>query len=250
MTRLSVVAAALSGLLCACSDDVSSRFFILQNQVPTAGCKISASRSDVYQGEGRLDVSLVSPGSTFAYELFPLIQNSFPSAGGMSANEPNRLFVRAFRVRVEAGDGAPQKVYDFFNKLAQSDQTSGFLEFQQPWAGTIEPGGGLLAAAVGVIPGEVARQLRATRALDTTSVPLLVHLKAVGKRQDGEVESGEFTYPIQACDGCLGVNLGSCPATPVNMGNACNIAQDATVDCCTRGVELTCPARPAEKPAL
>src|SRR3954452_20100450 len=125
-----VAVLVLSGLLCACSEDGNSRFFILQNQVPTAGCVITTTRT-VYQGQGVLDLSLIGD-DTFAYELFPLIINSYPGSTAAGAPEPNRLFVRAFRVRIEAGDGAPQKVYDLFARLGNSAQTQGFLEFQQP----------------------------------------------------------------------------------------------------------------------
>src|SRR5688500_10310729 len=112
--------AAAVGLLSGCSED--SRLFILQNQVPTSGCSVTTNRT-VYQGDGTIDLSLVGGGSAFGYQLFPLIQNDYPAAGSAGAPEPNRLFVRAFRVRVEPGDGAPAKVFEFFDKLASSDQT-------------------------------------------------------------------------------------------------------------------------------
>ena len=202
MRTISVVAAALVGLVGGCGAD-SGRFVILQNQVPEAGgCTISTQR-DIYRGEGRLDTGLVDKEQPFAYRLFPLLQNMYPANGMAGASEPNRLFVRAFRVRVEAGDGAPQKVFDLFDKLAGN----GLVEYQEPWAATIDPGGGLLAAGVGVVPGELARQIQATGVLDNLpTIPLLVHVRAVGERRDGEVESDEFVYPIRVCDGCLIVN--------------------------------------------
>jgi hypothetical protein len=240
MRTLLVVAVALAGLLSACSGD-TGRFFIVQNQVPQAGCVVTTERT-VYQGEGVLDISLVDEGSAFAYELFPLIQNDYPTSGTPNAPEPNRLFVRAFRVRIEAGAGAPQKIVDLFDRLTSSAQST-LVDFQQPWAATIDPGGGLLAAAVGVIPGELARQLRATKVLDASpSVSVMARVRAVGQRRDGEVESQEFVFPISICQDCLVANLRMCPYTPVNLGNACNVAQDAMVDCCFNGGQRICPA--------
>jgi hypothetical protein len=192
-----------------------------------------------------LDVSLVGAGDGAAYDLFPLLQNDYPSASAMGsggAPQPNRLFVRAFRVRVEPGDGAPQRVFQLFDSLA-GGQGRNLVEFQQPWAGTIEPGGGLMAAGVGVIPAELARQLRDTKILDGGAlVPLIVRVRAVGQRFDGDVESTEFVYPIKACLGCLVGNVFACPFKAANAGNACNVAQDALVDCCSQGGELICPA--------
>jgi hypothetical protein len=234
------LAAALAGLG-ACSNDSGGRFFIVQNQVPEAGCVINTNRN-IYTGEGVLDLALVGDGA-FAYLLFPLLQNDFPAAGSAGAPEPNRMFVRAFRVRVEPGAGAPGKVIELFDRLDSSDQTHSLIEFQEPWAATIDPGGGMLAAGVGAIPGELARQLRSSRILDTNPrVPLTVRLRAVGKRRDGDVESDEFAFPVRICQDCLANLVGACPHAPVNLGNPCNPAQDAPVDCCQAGAELTCPA--------
>jgi hypothetical protein len=241
MSKRVGLAAALAGLLGACSNDSGGRFFIVQNQVPQAGCVINTNRT-IYEGDGLLDVSLVGDAA-FAYLLFPLIQNDFPATGGNGAPEPNRLFVRAFRVRVEAGDGAPANAVQVLQNIDSSEQTHSLLEFQEPWAATIEPGGGLLAAGVGAIPGEVARRLLTSRVLDgNTQVPLIIRLRAVGKRRDGELESDEFVYPIKVCDGCLSHNIGTCPRAPVNLGNPCNAAQDFDVDCCQAGADLICPA--------
>jgi hypothetical protein len=202
---------------------------------------INTNRS-VYAGEGILDLDLVG-NDVFAYMLFPLIQNDFPATGGGGAPEPNRMFVRAFRLRVEPGAGAPAAVTSLFEKLEGADATHALVEFQEPWAATIDPGGGVLAAAVGAIPGELARQLRATRALESSPrVPLIVRLRAVGKRRDGELESDEFVYPVRLCQGCLANVVGTCPHAPANTGNPCNPAQDFTVDCCQAGAELVCPA--------
>ena len=42
---------------------VPGQFEIVNNQVPTADCQIPTNQT-IYRGEGRLDLSLVSPGAT------------------------------------------------------------------------------------------------------------------------------------------------------------------------------------------
>jgi hypothetical protein len=134
-------------------------------------------------------------------------------------------------------------VTELFSRLDSSEQTHALLEFQVPWAATIDPGGGLLAAFADAVPTELARQIQATRALDSTpEIPLNLRLRAVGQRRDGEMESEEFVFPISVCERCLGRNIGQCPKAPVNQGNPCNAAQDFTVDCCQAGAELICPS--------
>jgi hypothetical protein len=227
--------------LTACSGE-SERFFIVQDQVPTASCVVGPDRT-TYRGDGVLDLSLVGADSPSGYQLFPLLQNDLPALAGESAAQPNRLFLRAFRVRVEPGEGAPARVTQLFDKL--TGEASPLLAFQEAWAGTLEPGGGVLPAHVTVIPGELARQLRATRALETAAfVNLMVRVRAVGHRRDGDLESQEFSFPVRACEGCLVARLSACPYTPTNRGHACNVAQDEPVDCCQTGNALVCPATP------
>jgi hypothetical protein len=237
--RTLLLAMTTAWLASSCGD--SGRFFIVQDQVPARGCVVTTERT-VYQGEGLLDLALVGGDDAFAYQLFPLIQNDYPSAGGNNSTEPNRLFIRAFRVRLEAGDGAPAAVSTFIDQTGAAPLTQPMVEFQEPWAGTIEPGGGLLAAAVGVIPSGLARAIRSKQLTANGPINLKARVRAVGQRRDGDVESSEFVFPIKVCEGCLIANLRECPYTATNLGNACNIAQDAVVDCCQAGASLTCPA--------
>jgi hypothetical protein len=217
------------------------RFYIVQNQVPGSGCLISTTRT-VYNGEGTMDVALVDESTPYGYVLFPLVANEYPATGGSGAPEGNRLFVRAFRVQVEAGDGAPARIFELFDRLANNEQTRPMVAYQEAWAATLDPGG-VLSASVGVIPGALARQIRDAGVLENAAtIPLLVKVRAVGERPDGEVESKEFVYPIKVCLSCLISDLRPCPYTPRNRGNFCNISQDDPVDCCSAGTELVCPA--------
>lgn len=241
VVRVVAVAAVVVGGL-GCGGE-SEQFSILQDQVPSEDCVVNTERT-LYAGEGLLDLLLVGPTTPFAYQLYPLLQNNLPGEGNSAAAQGNRLFVRAFRVRVEPGPGSPAKVTQLFEKLAGAEQTASLVAFQESWAGTIDPGGGLLAASVTAIPGELARQIRNTKVLETTQfVDLVVRVRAVGQRRGTDIESQEFVFPIRACEGCLIASLSECPMTPKNLGHACNVAQDRPVDCCSEGADLICPSK-------
>ncbi len=221
----------------ACSGDPD--LVILQNQVPQTGCLITADRG-TYRGQGVLDVRLIGQSSPVGYRLHPLVQNGYPAVGEANGREPNRVYFRGFRIRLTLAESASPEVTALFDKLTSED--SRLIEYEEPWSGAIEPGG-LAATSVTAIPGDLARRIAATGALEKIShVSILVHAHVLGDRSQGSVTSGEFTYPVRICAGCLVSNLRACPYQPVNAGNACNIAQDEPVDCCTDGQTLRCPA--------
>jgi hypothetical protein len=231
--------AACAAVLSASCSDGSERFFVVQNQVPEAGCVIPGARGTLYRGSGTLDVGLVSANALVGYRLYPLLQSDLPALGESGGTEPNRIALRELRVRLEPGPGAPQELLDLF----AAPELQPYLSYGEPWSGTLEPGGGTLSASVTVVTGEVARAIRASGMLDTLShVPLTARVRAVGDTLSDAIESREFVYPIKACQYCLVSNLGACPVAPVNTGNACNIAQDNRVDCCSNGQAFICPS--------
>jgi hypothetical protein len=221
-----------------------SRFFIVQNQVPAEGCVVPGGRTDAYRGEGRLDVALIGESQTSAYRLFPLLQNDLPPAGGKGAAEPNRLVIKGFRVRVSLAPEAPAAARQMFDAMAADETGRRFLSYDEPWSGTLEPGGDTMSAGVTAVPGEIARRLRASGVFDTAPVVNLVaSVRALSERTAGDLESTELRYPIAVCKGCLVAFGGSCPLAERRFaGNACNIAQDEPVDCCMQDGVPRCPA--------
>lgn len=219
-----------------CGDE-PGQFVIVQNQVPDQGCTVAGSKGDVYRGEGRLDVALVGDDAPVAYRLYPLLQNNLRKRDRPS--EPNRLLLNSFTVVVEVDPAAPKAVIDV---VAKADER--LRSYEEPWSGTLDPGGGTLSAGVTVVAGELARRIRATRALETQgSMRLFVTVRAVARKLDGGfIQSDEFRFPITVCQGCLVASVQACPAIPRNLGNACNIAQDVPVDCCLSDNRLMCPA--------
>lgn len=245
--RLASLAALGATLLVGgCGEE--SRFFIVQNQVPEPGCLIPTDRSQVYIGRGRMDVTLVGDEQAFGYQIYPLVQNDMPSVGEEGAPEPNRLFIKGFRVSLRlAGTPAPaaQKV---FADLAADETGRRFLDFDTRWAGTVDPGD-VMSAALGGVPGEIARRLRQAGVFASApTVPLTVGVRALGERTSGDMESTEFRFPVDACEGCLVAFHGTCPiAARANAGHACNMSQDDLVDCCLEGGVARCPAPVQEK---
>jgi hypothetical protein len=242
MKRMSIGAALLVFGMTACSQD-EDRFFVLHNQAASEGCLISADRDRPYVGQGTLDLALVGPRTPYGYLLHPLLQNDLEKLSEPGVAEPNRLALRGFEVRVSLGAGAPAKIQQLFAELQSSDEGRALLGYDVPWSGAVEPGGGLAASSVNAIPGELARRIRATEELSKVShVTLFTKVRAKADGAGRSVESKEFVFPVELCLGCLVGNVAPCPAAPVNKGNACNVAQDATVDCCTNGADLVCPS--------
>jgi hypothetical protein len=245
--RSSIPLLALAFLHAGCGEE--TRFYIVQNQVPDEGCVIPGGKSDVYRGEGRIDVGLVSDERDFAYRLFPLLLNGLPSSGGMGGPQPNRLVIKGFRVTVDLDPAAPAEARQVFDALAADATNRRFLSYEVPWSGTLDPGDSK-AAGVGVFPAEIARRLRDSGYFEGEGTRVLrasVRVRALATRQAGDLESPEFSYPVQLCQGCLMAFGGSCPLPRrVHDGNACNIAQDEAVDCCSDGSRMHCPAPVAE----
>jgi hypothetical protein len=245
-----VASAALAMVLGAsCGDE--TRFFIVHNQRPDQGCAVSPEVAHAYAGQGRLDASLVGDSSAYAYSLFPLLQNDLPRSGQPGANEPYRLTIEAFLVNLELDKDAPAAARQVFDELGANDATRRFLAFEEPYAATLEGGGGRLAAGVHVVPAEVVRRLKSAGAFEgVAAVRMMVKLRARGRGQNGAIETPVFRFPLDVCVGCL-LNLrGACPVAELaNPGNVCNLAQDDLVDCCMEGRSLRCPAPVADKTA-
>ena len=223
----------------ACSQPVN-QFFILQNQVEKEGCVITTDVSP-YRAMGHLDVRVLRKDAIGAYLAMPLVQNDLPEDPGSVAQQ-NRIDLRGFIVDIQAIGPPPTKVAELLENLELVKPS--LLHFREPASGSIGPAGDRRATSVVVIGAELARLIQATG--DLKSVPYVqlgARIRAVGNRATGEIESDPFLFPIRVCDGCLIARTESCPFTsaPTNPGTACNVAQDAYVDCCTMGDSLICP---------
>jgi len=233
-------AGLLSLVLAGCTQP-PDRFYIVQNQAPQQGqgCLIPSDQSAEYRGEGILDVSLVD-GALGAYFVFPLLKNDLTKSSGDI--QLYRIRMSGFDIDVQAHDVLPAGVA----KLFADPASQALLHHREPWSGTVNPGGGVVAATTDAISGDLARKIR--DANDWKSTPYLeldAQIRARGDNEAlGSVESDAFLYPIKVCSGCLVAEVIACPYTmpPMYPGNACNPAQDDPVDCCSiAGGSLVCP---------
>ena len=241
MAVMATLAAALSQSACS---GPSGQFYVVHNQVPSAGCVIPAGDSGLYQGEGVLDVR-VPTTSDAAYLLFPLLRNDLP-AEGEGGVEPNRIALAGFEVDVAFVDGNAA-AGDFFSGLAADSATQALVRYQSAWSGSVAPAGGMTTAITGIIPAALAQRLRDANILaDGSTLRVDARVRAFGDKLGGRIKSDPFTYPIRICDGCLINRVTTCPASgPILKGGVCNPGQDSAVDCCTQGGDLICPATSA-----
>jgi len=233
-------AGLLSLVLAGCTQP-PDRFYIVQNQAPQQGqqCVIPSDPSAEYRGEGILDVALVD-GALGAYFAFPLLKNDLAKSTGDI--QLYRIRMSGFDIDVQAHGALPASVAKLFADPASQP----LLHHREPWSGTVNPGGGVVAATTDAISGELAQQIRAAN--DWKSTPYLeldAQIRARGDNEAlGSVESDAFLYPIKLCSGCLVADLVACPypTAPLHPGNPCNPAQDDPVDCCSiPGGSLVCP---------
>jgi hypothetical protein len=225
------------------------QFFVVQNQVPTSGCGIPAAVTNQYRGSGDLDVRLVFDGAADGYLAYPVMQNNLtPSEEGADLN---RIAVTSYDVDVSLGDGASDGMINFFQTLDPdpANSPSPLLHYNTPYSASVSSGGGNTSAIVDAVRADLARAIRSSGALGTAAYAYLTATIRFRGTTDGgrDVVSDPFNYPIRVCDGCLISSLSVCPSTSatINPGNPCNVAQDQSVDCCSSGTTLTCPARTA-----
>jgi hypothetical protein len=220
---------------------------IVQNQVPlSGGCAIPAEVSNSYRGSGDLDVRLVQAGAPVGYAVFPVMKNNLEPPEGTA--DLNRIKVQAFDVDVGLPADAPAgAIADLFARL--ENERPDLLHYSIPFSASISSGGGNTSAAVDAIPAELAREIRGTNFLSTTAFAYLTTTIHARGKTDGNrsVTSDPFVFPVRVCDGCLIASVSPCPVSsePTYMGNACNVAQDDMVDCCSVGTGLVCPPRVA-----
>ena len=242
---LPLVAAMLPLVLAACGR-VPGQFEIFNDQVPVAGsgggCTVPINAT-LYQGDGRLDLSIVRGNAESAYLFFPLIENNLPSANN-GAQDPNQIQLSGFNIDITPLSGTSPAT----NTVLAGN---GNAHFKTPWSGGVSSGGGQIGAIVDAFPVALAEELFNQGGIgNDLSAILNLRIQALGTTNIGtEMQSDPFDFPLEVCVGCLVANVQACPFTsaPTNPGNACNPAQDAPVDCCTEGGALLCPPPVASK---
>jgi hypothetical protein len=233
----------VTSLLLGCGR-TPGQFLIVQNQSPQMNCVIPADVSALYQGKGKLDVRLVQDQALTAYYVFPLLENDLPPPTAGQSEDPNRIALSGFDVDLSILGSAPPMITTLFQSLDADPNNRALLHFRLPWSGSVASGGGHTATTVDAVPATLARRIRDTGELETTAFfELEATITATGDRLAGNIDSDPFSYPVVICEGCLIANVASCPyqTAVTNQGNACNVAQDDPVDCCSQSGALVCP---------
>jgi hypothetical protein len=234
----------VSLLLLAGCGRTPGQFIILQDQVPSGDCVISADLSSVYRGDGTLDVRALRANADGAYFVFPLLENDLPGPQTGQTVDGNRIALGGFNVSLSTITAAPPVTQAIFDNAAGDPTVAALLKYSLRTSGTVASGGGHTASAVMAFPSELAGAISGTGELQNgVIIRVQATINAYGSTLNSTVTSDDFHFPIAVCDGCLIGNVATCPfhGAPANPGNPCNPAQDQVVDCCTSNGNLICP---------
>jgi len=222
---LALLSIAPVGLI-GCVGGGDETVVILQNNAPEEGCVISASVSDSYIGNGRIEVA-----SPSGYLLTPVAKND---ATGETEDTNRIAFVDGIQVDLEfPADEALEAEYE----------GSPLTRFEIGYSAIINPGATTSFIAE-VVPAELLEELEDDVDGDS-SVLVRVHTRLVGELGGSGFESSSFSYDVEVCEGCLVSVYSSCAVVPaeVNSGGECNPFQDYALDCCINSVgDTICPA--------
>ncbi len=191
--------ALLAGLV-ACEDREVSLQIIQMNRVDTTSCRVEVDL------EQRLSVGRVDLSIADSYSIFPLVQNNL-----LDVTQVKKFTVEDGRINT----------HDILLKSAvieytALDQITAPLQetVVLPLSATI-PLGTTLAMGVEVFSTaqlQLIRQAEEFLIFDSqsnvrpvrTSARIIVRLRLRGETLDGkDIESNEFTFPIEVCNGCL-----------------------------------------------
>jgi hypothetical protein len=203
----------VTGALFASGCVEDNAFYILQNQVPGAGCTIGTTTT-TYNPQGTLDIS-----GKQGYTLFPLMVNNLIQTEAVDGQpERNRLAIKGFEVELDLGS-------------IPGTFPSDLLDYFEPKSGSVDPGGGKTAGAVEIFPTQLVQMLN----FPSDRRPLVqASVRAVGSRGGVTHKSALFIYPITLCNGCLVDFRDTCPSSsdPTIITNVCGLPQDSRVTCC------------------
>lgn len=179
-----------TALLCslvapACQDNESIVFIMGVMDIKSNDCTATPEAAARLQASGIVDLTLRS-----SYKAVLLVGSQLTQRGSREQlrTETARLRIEGAEVELDDANGTPLNLGSAANPF--SVISTGFAH---PAAGT-EPGYG--SVFVDLIPGSVSASVR--------NGVVLAKVRVFGTTLgDQEIESGEFTFPIQVCRGCL-----------------------------------------------
>lgn len=218
-STLLVLILALAGACVA--DNADSPVAVLYNQQPGADCTISSADTGAAIIRGTMDIQ-----SPVGYLLTPVVKNFAQTSEYIDVDQ-RMAYLEGGVIRVAAGGQTLADYTTAFGAVVEPDGGTAGLLFE-----LIPPA--LLQGLAGQLPNPQARVT-----LETTT-------QLFGILGGSTLDTKEFPYSIDVCNGCMVNNVGPCATFTGevnNEGGKCNPLQDAPlVDCCTQDGELVCPA--------
>lgn len=228
--RVAALAVALVGVA-GCTDRSPQALFVQFNQaVDRASSCVARAGGQITRPIGWMDI-----GITNRYLLFPSVENGMPTSAEISGQGPSTLRLENNTVQITGATVYYDIPEDIQADLAENqgvEVPQGQFVFT---SGSIEPGS-TTVAVLEVVPPRVGETLRLSKILSeryaTTQILVRVTVEAVMK--DGDtVNSNEFVYPLNVCNGCLVFfPVLDCTLPPTEeVTLPCFPGQDEGVDC-------------------
>jgi hypothetical protein len=240
MIRLAVLGFAAATVL-GCTDNPS--MVIARNVRPSADCVIDPGNAESLF-RGLLDVTSPLPDGSLnlGYVFTPVISNPVLAtmSSTMNPTNPSARIIFLQGARVELLAGPAQRSQQIIATLSAANLTNRTVRF----GGSIPPAGevGVGFEVIDLEQVDLIGQLVADEL-----VTIVVRVTVFGTRDDADIESLPFEYPITLCRGCLIQDLGSCstidPMAEIAQGGTCGLLQDERLSCCTTASgQSQCPA--------
>lgn len=241
LLRTSLVISFVVALV-GCADSGGQTLVVLNNAVPDDGCVVAPSEGGAFIPSGRIDaLGVTERGSNLGYLITPTIKNLADSREDTLTTE-RTVILQGAKIDLVIGTEANPVLSE--SELAALTAAN-LTKFTAPFAGAIEPDGGLVGIAFELVPRAVIAAIGPKLAANDTAL-ITASFAVFGETISGSgVEADPFVYSISVCNGCLFSDLGSCVGIPDQTypgGGACNLFQDVPATCCSSGPVLVCPA--------
>lgn len=219
---LACAAATVTAMACVHNDGSIYIIGVLQPPASAQGgqCSYTATATGPFNSSGVLDVAF-----TLHYEPAVLIGNQLAARGDTNQLrvETNRFIAQGTIVRLTDAAGAEIKSYTV-QGAGEADPSSG---------GT--PGLGIVFPIL--VDPDTVINLQKSKLSSPSAAPvrLVAYFKVYGQTTGGQsIESAEFAYPIDACNGCL-VTVPAAGCQDTSGGTSatapCVEGQDQPIDC-------------------
>jgi hypothetical protein len=215
---LLLLAGAVGGVA-GCTDNDLSLSIVQMEAITTPMCT-ATSAIGVGRDRGLLDAGAVT---LQGYIAVPLVRNNQVSrvtaTGGV---EYNAIQLLGANVKLDVPTPADTLL------------TNGEKNFRWPAApGRLDPAG-LAPMFIEAIPVSVAQKL-APAVPQAGLLTVTAEIRPVGKATSDDITGGPVFFPIDICNGCISVNIGTCPLPKgtVVQGSGCYPWQDQQTQCCT-----------------